>query len=238
QAKTSLSTFLLRWTVGLYLSLAMSNQLNLIECCNDLEELKFFVLSETWKTNPKIRNAIMAQYNRLDPSHTQNFGTPEFWNAELEESDEEMVPDGYEVIDEWHEDDDMVPEGYEVIDEWNEGDDDTWMLEKDYKQSGGQAQLAEEPIPDMNELYEMVPYSHTEYKRYYSGRMSCGIQFKDTSLMNDFYNLVPKVWDDILEKLSGHLDPEDKIGLMIDHPCLTDPIPFYLTQKKSLNGHK
>ncbi len=85
QAKTSLSTFLLRWTVGLYLSLAMSNQLNLIECCNDLEELKFFVLSETWKTNPKIRNAIMAQYNRLDPNHTQNFGTPEFWNAELEE---------------------------------------------------------------------------------------------------------------------------------------------------------
>ncbi len=56
--------------------------------------------------------------------------------------------------------------------------------------------------------------------------------------MNDFYNLVPKVWDDILEKLSGHLDPEDKIRLMIDHPCLTDPIPFYLTQKKSLKSHK
>ncbi len=75
-----------------------------------------------------------------------------------------MVHYRYEVIDEWHKDDNMVPEGYEVIEEWNEGDDDTWMLEKDYKQAGGQAQLAEELIPNMNKLYEMVPYSHTEYK--------------------------------------------------------------------------
>ncbi len=73
QAKTSLSTFLLLWMVDLYLSLAMSNQLNLIECCTDLKELNFFVLSETWKTNPEIRNAIMAQYNRLDPNHSRNF---------------------------------------------------------------------------------------------------------------------------------------------------------------------
>ncbi|MCP4339606.1 MAG: hypothetical protein GY799_12120 [Desulfobulbaceae bacterium] len=210
-----------------------------------MEDLNFFVLSDVWKGCAEIQKAIVAQYNQLDPQHQQGFGTPDFWN---QDSDTDVV--------EWNED--MTPEGYEVIDEWNEGkcnvvlngnllmivfvtgddDQDPWMLEDDYRQAGGQAEVVEEPIPDINELYELVPYSHKEYKRYYSGRISCGVQFKDTSQMNDCYDLVPKVWDNILEKLSGHLDPDDKIGLSIDHPCLTDAIPFPLMKKKFLNGHK
>jgi len=74
-----------------------------------LEDLHFFVLSDIWKGNPKIRNAILIRYDQLDPGqkHKDQFGTTEFWEADPMEK--------FEVID------DMVPDGYTVVDEWNEG---------------------------------------------------------------------------------------------------------------------
>ncbi len=83
----------------------MIDLLNLIKCCSDLEELNFFVLSEIWRQSPRIRKAILSRYKQLDPQQTQYFGTPDFWKKDATDSyeDDDMVPDGYEVIDEWHE---------------------------------------------------------------------------------------------------------------------------------------
>ena len=112
------------------------------------------------------------------------------------------------------------------------------MLEEDYRQAGGQAEIADEPIPDMDDLYELTPHMHQQYKRYYSGRMKCSLRFIDTTKMNDCYDLVPMVWDHILDHLFRHLEPDDKVGLAIHHPSLTDPIHLPLTEMNKLNGFK
>jgi len=82
----------------------------------------------------------------------------------------------------------------------------------------------------------MTPYMHQCYKRYFSGRVACAVHFKDTNKMDNFYDLAPKVWSDILGKLFANLGSEDKIGVSINHPSLTDPIHIPLTQRDKLNG--
>ncbi len=134
----------------------------LIACCQELEELNFFVLSEVWKNSPEIRMAILKRYSQLDPGlkNKDKFGTPEFWGEEpYEVVDEwnEDSQDSFETVDEWNEDDD----DYEVVDEWEA--DEPWMVEKDYHQAGGKAAIVEDPPVDLSELYEMFPYSHDVY---------------------------------------------------------------------------
>lgn len=108
--KALASILLLRMTMGLF---------SLIEHCEDLESLNFFVLSEVWKEGSNIRNAILIRYDQLDPDrrNKDKFGTTEFWEADP------LQPQ--EVMDEWEhdddDDDDVVPDGYEVVDEWKEG---------------------------------------------------------------------------------------------------------------------
>ena len=165
---------------------------DLINHCQELEELNFFVLSDVWKDSPKVRNAILIHYEQLDPHHQQrsHFGTKQFWEAVPIEKYDELVKE------------DAIPDGFQLVDEWKEGDtEDPWMLEEEYRQAGGQAKIQEEPMPDLKDLYNMKPYHHEEYKRYHSGRVACSVQFKETSKMNDFYSLAEAVRTDILDKL-------------------------------------
>ncbi|MCP4345358.1 MAG: hypothetical protein GY795_07510, partial [Desulfobacterales bacterium] len=92
--------------------------------------------------------------------------------------------------------------------------------------------------PDYGNLYELIPLHYKEYKRYFAGRMGVIVRFKDIEEMDDFYNMVPKVWANILEKACRIMGPNDKVGLEIRHPALDDPIPFELRPKGWLTGDK
>ncbi len=117
--------------------------------------------------------------------------------------------------------------------------DPLWMLESDFIQEGGQAEAIEdEPETDVSELYQMVPYNHQRYTRYCSGRVACSIQFKESPRMNNVYELASKVWNEILDRLFSHLDTDDKIGLSVHHPSLTETIHIPLTGRATLDGEK
>ncbi len=118
-------------------------------------------------------------------------------------------------------------------------EEDPWMLESDFIQEGGQADAVEnEPEPDVSELYDIIPYNHQRYTRYCSGRLACSVQFRESRRMNNVFELAPKIWDQILDRLFSHLDSGDKIGVSVHHPSLTDPIHIPLTAKETLNGEK
>jgi hypothetical protein len=137
------------------------------------------------------------------------------------------------------EEEDSIPEGFELVDEWHEGDDDPqWMLETDYRQIGGGEDLINEPEPKVEDLYTIDPYHHQSYKRYQSGRVVCSVTFKETPKMDNFYDYAARVWEDILQKLFQKLSPTDKLGVSIHHPCLTDPVHIPLTPHKQLTGEK
>ncbi|MCP3666288.1 MAG: hypothetical protein GY696_27940, partial [Gammaproteobacteria bacterium] len=115
--------------------------------------------------------------------------------------------------------------------------DSLWMLESDYIQEGGQAgAIEDEPELDVSELYDMVPYNHQRYTRYCSGRVACSIQFRESQRMNNVYEMAPKVWNEILDRLFSHLDTDDKIGLSVQHPRLTETIHIPLTGRATLEG--
>jgi hypothetical protein len=184
------------------------NLFKLIESCEDSETLNFFVLSEVWKGSPDIYNAILLRYEQLDPRQNFDFGTPEFWNHDPDQEED------------------------------SNDNEDPWMLEEDFTQAGGQAQVMDEEIPKFEDLYEMITHGSKVYKRYYSGRTAVAIRFKDTSKMDNFYDLAPKIWENILGRLFGSLGPSDKIGLEINHPSLDSDIEIPFGQKQFLTGDK
>ncbi len=114
--------------------------------------------------------------------------------------------------------------------------DSLWMLESDFIQDA--EAIEDEPEPDFSELYQMVHYNHQRYTRYCSGCVACSIQFKESPRMNNVYELAPKVWDEILDRLFSHLDTDDKIGRSVHHPSLTETIHIPVTGRATLDGEK
>ncbi|MCP3668114.1 MAG: hypothetical protein GY696_37425 [Gammaproteobacteria bacterium] len=200
-----------------------------IQRCVDLDTLQFFLISGSWVNSSAIHLAIKSRYDQLDPEglYKDQFACDDFWESPSVDS----AP-----MDTWEEADSMgmVPENQIDSDE----EEEPWMLEEDYAQDGGMADILDEPDPNLNDLYHMVPYIHQQYKRYFSGRVGCSVQFTDNERMNNVYELAPKVWNEILNTLFSNLGSDDKIGLSIHHPSLTDPIFVPLTSRNKLNGDK
>ncbi|MCP3663383.1 MAG: hypothetical protein GY696_12960, partial [Gammaproteobacteria bacterium] len=193
----------------------------------DLDTLQFFVISGSWINSSAVHLAIKSKYDKLDPVglYKDHFACDDFW----ESSPADSTP-----MDQWEEADSMgmTPEDQKDTD----AEEVPWVLEEDYIQDGGMAEIFDGPDPELGELYDMVPYTHQQYKRYFSGRVACSVQFRDNEKMNNVYELAPKVWDEILNRLFSNLGPDDKIGLSVHHPSLTDPIYIPLTSRDKLTG--
>ena len=57
-----------------------------------------------------IHDAILQRYRELDPHHRQKsqFGTKQFWEVDpmqINLMEEDTIPDGFQLVDEWKEGD-------------------------------------------------------------------------------------------------------------------------------------
>ncbi len=124
-----------------------------IEGCMDLDTLQFFVISRSWISSSDVHLAVKSKYDKLDHMvlYKDNFACDDIW---------ESSPADSTHLDQWEEVDSMgmAPEDQKDTDV----EEVSWMLEEDYIQDGGMAEIFDGSDPELGDLYDMVPYKHQQ----------------------------------------------------------------------------